>query len=200
MSFDLVAEDIVDQLATLLETALAAASRPDVVVVRGVLVQRAGQEEARWSLPSIVIIPGEMQRDEAAAAGRASEIYALIDPAPGSDPEDDLVRVVMRRGRVELPVEIWIYTQTRADRLPLYALVEAVLQPFDGGEGADLRVTLPNSYNSKARIMVDAFEARDQETQEEDFAAARWRATAAASILSHMDRPKITATVEDEED
>lgn len=199
MSYDLIAEDVVNGLATLLEAALAA-GWPALKVVRGVLVQRAGQEEARWALPRIVIIPGEMQRDEAAAAGLASEIYAMIDPAPDSDPEDDLVRVVMRRGRVELPVELWLYTATRAERLPLYAAIEALLQPFDSGEAADLRIVCPNSYNSTARLWVDAFEARDQETQEEDFAAARWRLTAAASILSHMDRPKITATVEEEED
>lgn len=194
----LIVEEIVDGLAQALEAGLSAASLA-VPVVRGVMVQRAGTVEAVWSLPRLVLIPGDLQLDKSAAAGRSAEIVEIIDPAPDSDPEDGIVRVVMRRGRFELPLELWVYTQTRFERIAIAAVVEAVLQPFIAGEPADLRIALINSYNSSARVWLDAFEPRDQETQEEDFAAARWRLAAAASLLSHTDRPKIAAIVEEEE-
>lgn len=188
-----IVTDVVDQLATALEEALADAAIT-CEVRRGSPVERAGYAldagaEASFAPPLLAIMPGAAQRQ---SAGRA-EVYAEIDPSPAGA---GLVRVIWRRGRVELPLELWLYTLDKTSREPIAAVVERVLEPLASGEPGDLMLELPASYDALARLWVEGYETRDEEMRAEEIACALWRVRAAASLLDHADAPSVVNTVE----
>lgn len=188
-----ITTDVVDQLATALEEALDAAD-VSCAVRRGSPVVRAGvssneEGEASFAAPLLVVMPGDAQRE---SAGRA-DVYAVIDPSPV---DAEKVRVIWRRGRVVLPLELWLYTLDKTSREPIARIVERVLEPLASGEPADLFLSLPSSYDATARVWVELYETRDEEMRAEEMACALWRMRAAASLLEHADAPRVVNTVE----
>jgi len=188
-----IVTDVLHGLATRLETALAVAGLV-CEVHRGSPVVRAGAQfnsaaEAAFLAPLIVILPGAAERT---SAGRA-EVYSVIDPSPDDAAQ---TRIIWRRARVELALELFLYTPSKTAREPIARVVESVLEPLELGEPRDLSLVLPSSYNALARCWVEGYETRDQELRAEEIACALWRLRAAASLLEHADRIRITNSVE----
>lgn len=174
---------VIDALATALETALSPAY-PDAVVRRGPEVRGDGDARAELTFPTLALSWSDAVETPDVSIYKEIEIDA------------DNVRVVWRRARLELPVDLWIYTATKTQRLDVLNKIREVLYPFIDGEPRDLWLELTDYYDARARYYSERPSNRDDQSASEGYATALIRVRAATSLLHHQDYEKHTWSVQ----
>lgn len=168
--------------------------------------------EAQFSAAGHTVrVEQQHPRDLSGASNERATFPTLtIDAARGDDSEvtrgdiykttidetNQEAEIIYRRGYYSATIDLWLYTQSKTQRLELEDVLTDILYPLVDGNPRDLEIEIANYFGAGVRFVVLGSTNKDSEVADHGYAAKMYRVRAHTVRLQRVVRPLTTHTAE----